>query len=147
MTAVPIQPTVSQLRQWFKRPEMENSDRKLTQIETALDAGHWEAANGSMRTFLAEVFIGIAQMKEQSTTRRDEADARKFLEQQGFFKPSKEPGKKPLEGEFLPKLFALLGSEGSHSGESSEHTATYRYGVTLLTAHYFMDRLVNRSPY
>lgn len=147
MTAVPVQPTANVLRQWFIRTEMENADRKLTQIEAALDAGHWEAANGSMRTFLAEVFIGIAQIVEQGAPRRDEADARKFLEMREFFKPAKEPGKKSLEGEFMPKLFALLGSEGSHSGESSQHTAIYRYGVTLLTAHYFMDRAVNRKPY
>lgn len=148
MTAVPVQATATQLRQWFDRAEMENAERKLTQIETALDAGHWESANASMRTFLAEVFIGIAQIVEgDGSTRRDEADARKFLEAKDFFKPAKESGKKSLEGEFMPKLFALLGSEGSHSGESSQHTATYRYGLTLLTAHYFVDRVVNRTPY
>jgi hypothetical protein len=144
MTAVPVQATASQLRQWFDRPEMANASRKLTQIEAALDAGHWEAANASMRTFLAEVFIGIAQIVEgNDSVRRDEADARKLLEAKDFFKPAKEPGKKSLEGEFMPKLFALLGSEGSHSGESSQHTATYRYGLTLLTAHYFMNRAMS----
>lgn len=148
MTPVPVQATADQLRQWLDRPEMANAHRKLTQIEAALDAGHWEAANASMRTFLAEVFIGIAQIVEgTNAVRRDEADARKFLEGRDFFKPAKEPGKKSLEGEFMPKLFALLGSEGSHSGESSQHTATYRYGLTLLTAHYFADRVVNRTPY
>jgi hypothetical protein len=148
MTPVPVQATADELRQWFNRPEMANAARKLIQIEAALDAGHWEAANASMRTFLAEVFIGIAQILEgMDAVRRDEADARKFLEGKSFFKPAKEPGKKSLEGEFMPRLFGLLGSEGSHSGESSQHTATYRYGLTLLTAHYFMDRLTNRTPY
>lgn len=148
MTPVPVQATANELRQWFNRPEMVNASRKLTQIEAALDAGHWEAANASMRTFLAEVFIGIAQILEGvDVVRRDEADARKLLENKAFFKPAKEPGKKSLEGEFMPKLFGLLGSEGSHSGESSQHTATYRYGLTLLTAHYFMDRVVKRTPY
>lgn len=148
MTPVPVQATADQLRRWFEKPEMANAHRKLTQIEAALDAGHWESANASMRTFLAEVFIGIAQIVEGADAiRRDEADARKFLESQNFFKLAKEPGKKSLEGEFMPKLFAMLGSEGSHSGENSQHTATYRYGLTLLTAHYFMDRVLSRTPY
>ena len=88
-TPVAIQPVVSELRQLLSGPQFDTADRRLTQIESALDSGHWEQANASMRTFLAETFVGIAQRREGPTAvRREETAARIFLQADKFFKPS-----------------------------------------------------------
>lgn len=114
---------------------------RLEQYETALDAGSWEAANSIGRGFLGALFVAICQIAEQASQPREESDARKKLEELGFFAPSRQEMRRSPEAEFIFKLSGLMGTEGVHAGVSTQGTATYRYAISLLTADYFLDRL------
>lgn len=116
--------------------------RRLEQAQGALDGGHWESVNASLRGFLNAVFEVIAdRWPETSGKGLREGDARKALEQQGFFRADPRSTSKSLEGDLVRALLALFGSEGSHTGSSDPATAAYRFALAILTADYFLGRL------
>jgi hypothetical protein len=142
---IPLQDQRSRLRQNLADPMLNEALSRLEQYETALDAGSWEAANGIGRGFLGALFVAICQVAEQASQPREESDARKKLEELGFFAPSRQEKRGSPEAEFVFKLSGLMGTEGVHAGVSTQGTATYRYAMSLLTADYFMDRLKRAS--
>lgn len=94
---------------------------------------------------MGSLFVAICQVAEQARQPREESDARKKLEELGFFAPSRQEKRGSPEAEFVFKLSGLMGTEGAHAGVSTQGTATYRYAMSLLTADYFMDRLKRGS--
>lgn len=142
---LPLQDQRSRLYHNLADPMFKEALRRLDQYEMALDAGSWEAANGIGRGFLAALFVAICQVAEQASQAREESDARKKLEDLGFFTPSKQEKRGSPEAEFVFKLSSLMGTEGVHAGVSSQGTAIYRYAMSVLTADYFMDRFKRGS--
>lgn len=138
---VPLAEPRSRLRDNLDGPIFADARSRLDQLEAALDAGNWEAANGVARGFLAALFVGICQTMEQGAAPREESEARKHLAEIGFFGSTRQPGKPSPEAEFAWKMSGMMGTEGVHAGETTPDTAVYRYALTLLTADYFLTRL------
>lgn len=138
---LPLTEPRSRLRDILDGAIFSDARSRLDQLEAALDAGNWEAANGVARSFLAALFVAICQIMEQGAAPREESEARKHLAEIGFFGSTRQPGKTPPEAEFVWKMSGMMGTEGVHAGETTPDTAVYRYALTLLTADYFLTRL------
>jgi hypothetical protein len=138
---VPLAEPRTRLRVELDGPMFADASRRLDQLEAALDAGSWEAANGIVRGFLAALFVAICQVMEQGGSPREETEARKHLVELGFFGGSRQTEKSPPEAEFVWKMSAMMGTEGVHAGETTPATAVYRYALALLTADHFLTRL------
>jgi hypothetical protein len=138
---VPIEEQRSRLREYLAAPLFDDARNRLDQLEMALDAGNWEAANGITRGFLAALFVAICQQAEPGITPREESDARKRLAQIGFFAPGRQADRPSPESEFVWKMSAMMGTEGVHAGASTQETAVFRYAIAVLTADYFLTRL------
>lgn len=141
ISPVPLEEPRSRLRTSLEALEATEALMRLDQLESSLDAGHWESANSSCRGFLNAVFERIAADRHRGEeTPAREGEARKALQAGGFFKPDPRDASKSLEGAFVKALADLLGSEGAHTGTSLLETAAFRYAVTVLTADYFLHR-------
>lgn len=142
---VPLESARSRLKKNLEQPGFNEARSRLDQFEAALDGGNWEAANGIGRGFLAALFVAICQSFENGASPREESAARKHLVDHGFFGSSREAGKTSPEGEFVFKMSGMMGTEGVHAGETTPETATYRYALALLTADYYLSRLLKPS--
>lgn len=138
ITPVPLEEVRSNLRQALDALGGGEALRRLDQFEKGLDEGHWESANGDARGFLASVFDTIADQRLPGGPK--DGAARHALQAAGFFRPDPRDASKSVEGRFVASLFEMLGSEGAHTGASDGPTATYRYGLCILTADHFLSR-------
>lgn len=139
---IPLENPRSRLRESLDTPTFTDARNRLDQLDATLDGGNWEAANGVTRGFLASLFVAICQTIENGAVAREESDARKHLAELGFFASARQTARPSPEAEFIWKMSGMMGTEGVHAGESSQETATYRYALALLTADYFVTRLL-----
>jgi hypothetical protein len=145
VTLAPVAEKASRLQSRLSAKGYEDAGRRLSQIEAGLEEGHWESANSDIRAFLAALFTAIAHDRaDPGSARLEEGEARRSLQQAGFFKPDTRKPSASLEADFVRSLFPLLGSEGAHAGLSDQSTALYRYGLAVLTAEYFLERHLSR---
>jgi hypothetical protein len=138
----PTEPARLRIIDTLERLGAKEALRRLEQVQGALDGGHWESVNASLRGFLNAVFEVIADRWPRTSGKGlREGDARKALEQHGFFRSDPRNTNKSLEGDLIRAMQSLFGSEGSHTGSSDPATAAYRYALAILTADYFLGRL------
>jgi hypothetical protein len=134
----PVVDALSRLKSNLRESQFTDALNRLDHIQSGLDEGHWESVNSDIRSFLSAVFSGIA--KEGLRQPLEEGQARKALTEHGFFRKDPRNPTASMEADFIAKLMALLGTEGSHAGASDQETAVYRYSIALLTADYFLAR-------
>ncbi len=96
--------------------------------------GHWEAANGQVRSFLESLCNEIvASLYIEGGNAPTGAPARKYLQEKRFLSEK--------EANLLKALFGVLHGEGSHPGTSSEDDCHRRKLMAFAMANYYLERL------
>lgn len=118
----------------------------LEQAISAHSRSDWASANAQLRTFLQGFFDSIAEKLAKDNTTLPSPG---HLRRKWLANPLDPPFLKTDLGEmsedsksFIEGLFKRLHPEGSHPGLSDEEDSTYRLHLVLLTALYFLRRLV-----
>jgi len=107
----------------------------LTHLQEALRTfadGQWAASNGQIRPFLEEVFNQIHARRHAGCDATG-GTARQHLADLGFIET-------PYENDLLARMFAYLGTAGSHAGASDPEEAAYHQALGLATAAFFLRR-------
>lgn len=115
--------------------EFRTSYNHLEQAIDNAERGNWEASNGQIRTFLDALCNAIASRIKRTVRPPLGGEARKYLEEEGFFSHD--------ESQLLKALFRVLHGEGSHPGTSSSDDCHRRRLMALAMANYYLERLEN----
>ncbi|MCW2107099.1 UNVERIFIED_ORG: hypothetical protein M2402_004290 [Rahnella aquatilis] len=121
----------------------------LGHLDQAIEAhtrGDWAAANSQVRSFLEGLLSDISLHIEPETAssklsfenRRTHLVTRKFL--------SVERNECTNDGKgYIPGLFKMLHTDGSHPGLSDEDHSTFRLHLALVTGRMLLRRLYNEK--
>lgn len=117
----------------------------LGHLDQAIDAhtqGNWAAANAQARTFIESLLDDFARRiypGEADAPGRSSENRRQLLRQRGFLREDLAELTSDGKG-FIPGLFKMLHSEGSHPGLSDEDRSTCRLHLILVTARMLLRR-------
>ena len=118
----------------------------LDQSIEAHTRGDWAAANSQVRSFLEGLLSEIAVRidPEKASQLPSFENRRTFLVTCGFL--SADRNECTADGKsFIPDLFRMLHTDGSHPGLSDEDHSTFRLHLALITARVLLRRLYNNK--
>jgi len=98
--------------------------------------GHWEAANGALRSFLQGVFDEIALIiaPREAAKKAPGGARRQLLQEKGFI----ESG---TEAKLVSSFFQFASYKGSHPGISNESDSRLRRYMAVALASYYLEKL------
>lgn len=120
-------------------------------LEQAIEAhtrGDWAACNSQLRTFMESLLDTIAHWIRKAPVPLGELaeNRRAYLAEKALFLSIDRKEWSPDGKAYIPGLFKMLHTEGSHPGLSNEDHATFRLHLVLVTARTFLRRLRYDSP-
>lgn len=98
--------------------------------------GHWEAANGALRSFLQDVFDQIALIiaPREAGQKAPGGDRRQLLQEKGFIESN-------TEAKLVSSFFQFASHKGSHPGISNESDSRLRRYMAVALASYYLEKL------
>jgi hypothetical protein len=121
------------------------SKNHLQQAISNHTQSQWSSANAQFRTFIESLLMEICTRILPTNTCSTAAGAIALLAQSAnpsFLKIELgEVGGNKKDPGFIDALFKRLHPEGSHPGISDRDDCTFRYHVSVVVAHYLLNRL------
>jgi hypothetical protein len=121
-----------------------NFDTPIGHLTQAIDShtqGRWAAANSQLRTFLESLFDELSSrlFGTEASQLATSENRRALLASKGFVSVARNEWSQDGKS-FIPGLFKMLHTEGSHPGLSDEDHSTLRLHLALVTARAFLRR-------
>lgn len=125
-------PQISQLENDLTQANLDVAATHYGQACDNFTRGHWEASNGSFRSFLENLYIELGTRKT-GTKHSTPHSSLQGLEQQQHIDAR--------EHQMLKIFFNNIHDQGPHHGRSSEHEALFRLHVGTAIGRYLLWRL------